>query len=284
MMIMLPFPSRTKDAEVPGRERTATMEQYDSAGVGGSGKSVDRINDYARGIFEATSSAYSLMDPEYVILAVNPAFVELVGIPSIDLVGHQAFEVFGENPSQAEQEPARVMRESLERVKRTGKRDSMFLHRFDIPDPGRPGAFLERYWSPVNNPVLDEEGHVVAFLQEIRDVTEHREDLVRLLAYLSADPDVSDADRKQRFTEYSAATMVTSSLYHSARKEVEQLQEAMRSRAGIEQAKGILMAQHRCTSEEAFNRLQVMSSNNNVKLKDVAAAIVYQATAPRRGR
>ncbi|MHA7146539.1 ANTAR domain-containing response regulator [Arthrobacter sp. TmT3-37] len=256
------------------------MEQHDS---GGAADAVDRIKAYARGIFKATAVAYSLMDLEYVILDVNPAFVELVGISATDLVGRQAFEVFAENPSQAEQEPARVMRESLERVKKTGQRDSLLLHRFDIPDPGHPGAFLERYWSPVNSPVLDDEGHVVALLQEVHDVTEHREDLVRLLAYLGADPDASDADRKRRFTEYSAATMVTSSLYRSARKEVEQLQEAMSSRAGIEQAKGILMTQHHCTSAEAFLRLQKMSNDTHVKLKDVATAIIYQVTAPHRG-
>lgn len=259
------------------------MEQYDSGGAPDAADAVDRTRAYARGIFKATAAAYSLMDPEYVILDVNPAFVELVGISATDLVGRQAFEVFTESPSQAEQEPARVMRESLERVKKTGQRDSLLLHRFDIPDPAHPGAFLERYWSPVNSPVLDDEGHVVALLQEVHDVTEHREDLVRLLAYLSADPDASDGDRKQRFTEYSAATMVTSGLYRSARKEVEQLQEAMSSRAGIEQAKGILMAQHHCTSAEAFLRLQKMSNDTHVKLKDVAHAIIYQVTTPRRG-
>ncbi|MHA7282522.1 ANTAR domain-containing response regulator [Arthrobacter sp. TMS2-4] len=259
------------------------MEQYDSGGAPDAADAVDRIRAYARGIFKATAAAYSLMDPEYVILDVNPAFVELVGISATDLVGRQAFEVFTESPSQAEQEPARVMRESLERVKKTGQRDSLLLHRFDIPDPAHPGAFLERYWSPVNSPVLDDEGHVVALLQEVHDVTEHREDLVRLLAYLSADPDASDADRKQRFTEYSAATMVTSGLYRSARREVEQLQEAMSSRAGIEQAKGILMAQHHCTSAEAFLRLQKMSNDTHVKLKDVANAIIYQVTTLRRG-
>ncbi|MEG9249635.1 ANTAR domain-containing protein [Arthrobacter sp. Soc17.1.1.1] len=256
------------------------MEQRGSAGAEGA---VDRIIAHARGIFEATSSAYSLMDPEYVIIDVNPAFADLVGIPAADLVGRQAFEVFAESPSQSGQDPARVMRESLDHVKRTGQRDSLLLHRFDIPDPARPGAFLERYWSPVNSPVLDDEGRVVALLQEVHDVTEHREDLVRLLDYLSADPDASDADRSQRFAEYSAATMVTSGLYRSARQEVEQLQEAMRSRAGIEQAKGILMAQHHCTSDEAFLRLQKLSNDTNVRLKDVATAIIYQATAPRRG-
>lgn len=271
---------------IPGMSRCWKGEgrEVDRRGSAGAEDAVDRIKAHARGIFEATSSAYSLMDPEYVIIDVNPAFADLVGVSAVDLVGRQAFEVFAESPSQSGQEPARVMRESLDHVKRTGQRDSMLLHRFDIPDPARPGAFLERYWSPVNSPVLDDEGRVVALLQEVHDVTEHREDLIRLLDYLSADPDASDADRNQRFAEYSAATMVTSGLYRSARQEVEQLQEAMRSRAGIEQAKGILMAQYHCTGDEAFLRLQKMSNDTNVRLKDVATAIIYQATAPRSGR
>ncbi|PPB49282.1 hypothetical protein C4K88_11400 [Arthrobacter pityocampae] len=241
----------------------------------------DPIVAHARAIFEATASAYSLMDPEYVILAVNPAFVDLVGISAADLVGRQAFEVFIEDSSQSQEHPARRMRESLDRVKSTGQSDSLLLLRFDIPDPARPGGFLERYWSPVNSPVLDGEGRVVALLQEVQDVTEHREDLVRLLDYLGDYSDAADAGRTQRFAEYSAATMVTSDLYRSARREVEQLEEAMRSRATIEQAKGILMARYRCTGEEAFLRLQKMSNNTHVRLADVATAIIYQVAVPR---
>ena len=54
----------------------------------------------------------------------------------------------------------------------------------------------------------------------------------------------------------------------------EQLAEAMRSRAVIEQAKGVLMAQHRLDAESAFDFLRTTSQNANRKLRDVAADVV----------
>ena len=64
------------------------------------------------------------------------------------------------------------------------------------------------------------------------------------------------------------------------RELAEQLSEAMRSRAVIEQAKGILMAGRRCDAEEAFKLLVELSQNTNVKLRDVAQALVDEARKP----
>ncbi len=53
-----------------------------------------------------------------------------------------------------------------------------------------------------------------------------------------------------------------------------QLQQAMESRAVIEQAKGILMAAQRCSPDAAFNILVRASQNQNRKLRAIAAEIV----------
>lgn len=233
-------------------------------------------------VFDATTLGYSLMDRDFVILDVNAAFVEATGVPRDELVGRQAFDLFPENPLQSEDSPARLMRQSLERVISTRRRDSMHIHRYDIPHPDQPDAFLERYWSPVNIPVLDDDGALVAVLQQVEDVTDYRDDLVRVLGYLQEAPAETSAETSRRFVEYAATAMAHSSLYHSARREVEQLQEALTSRAAIDQAKGILMAQHRCGPDEAFARLRQMSNDTNVRLKDVASALIYQTAAPSR--
>jgi AmiR/NasT family two-component response regulator len=52
----------------------------------------------------------------------------------------------------------------------------------------------------------------------------------------------------------------------------------MQTRAPIEQAKGILMTQHRCTSEEAFKILIRLSQKRNMKLRVVAQELVDRAT------
>lgn len=61
-------------------------------------------------------------------------------------------------------------------------------------------------------------------------------------------------------------------------RENDQLRRALTSRATIDQAKGILMAEHGCSPEDAFGRLVKMSQDANVPLRDVARALVYEVT------
>ncbi len=60
----------------------------------------------------------------------------------------------------------------------------------------------------------------------------------------------------------------------SARTELSGLREAMRTRATIEQAKGILMAVRGVTADVAFDALASQSQNENVKLAVLAQRIV----------
>jgi AmiR/NasT family two-component response regulator len=43
---------------------------------------------------------------------------------------------------------------------------------------------------------------------------------------------------------------------------------------GIEQAKGVLMAQHNLTADEAFQLLVSRSQNTNTKLRDIARSLL----------
>jgi GAF domain-containing protein len=54
------------------------------------------------------------------------------------------------------------------------------------------------------------------------------------------------------------------------------LEVALRTRAPIEQAKGILMRRHHCTSEEAFAMLTRLSQSTHVKIRDIAQNLVDQ--------
>jgi AmiR/NasT family two-component response regulator len=63
-------------------------------------------------------------------------------------------------------------------------------------------------------------------------------------------------------------------LYESTRELAENLDLAMQHRAVIEQAKGILMSQRRCTATDAFNLLAAASQRSNRKLRDIAQGIV----------
>ena len=54
----------------------------------------------------------------------------------------------------------------------------------------------------------------------------------------------------------------------------EQLRTSLASRSVIDQAVGIIMAEQRCSSKEAFAILRAASQNRNLRLREVAANIV----------
>jgi AmiR/NasT family two-component response regulator len=58
---------------------------------------------------------------------------------------------------------------------------------------------------------------------------------------------------------------------------VDQLRRAIASRPVIDQARGVLMALHACTSDEAWHILREASQLSNTKLRTVAAAVTAGA-------
>jgi len=86
------------------------------------------------------------------------------------------------------------------------------------------------------------------------------------------DDDAKDVARA--FASYAAVAVHNMHLYESTRELAENLDIAMRTRAVIEQAKGILMSQRRCDATQAFNVLAAASQRSNRKLRDIAQAIV----------
>lgn len=73
----------------------------------------------------------------------------------------------------------------------------------------------------------------------------------------------------------AAIVMANASAYWGAAALSDQLQEAMKSRAVIEQAKGMLMAQSpELTADDAFDLLRRASQRENLKLREVARRIV----------
>ncbi|MBY4206946.1 ANTAR domain-containing protein [Rhodococcus fascians] len=60
----------------------------------------------------------------------------------------------------------------------------------------------------------------------------------------------------------------------SAEEELTGLRTAMRTRADIDQAKGIIMAMRGISADEAFALLSEQSQNRNIKVSDIAAAMI----------
>jgi GAF domain-containing protein len=81
----------------------------------------------------------------------------------------------------------------------------------------------------------------------------------------------------QTFAGYAAVALANAHLYDTTANRAQHMQAAMESRAVIEQAKGIIMGERRCTADQAFDILTKISQNSNRKLRDVAAALVRRA-------
>ena len=97
------------------------------------------------------------------------------------------------------------------------------------------------------------------------------------LAVYGKEPDAfvgTSHDIALLFAAQGGVAVRNAALYRGCRRMVENLQIALASRAVIEQAKGILVAEHGYTPDVAFKRLNAMSQNGNRKVRDIAADVV----------
>jgi GAF domain-containing protein len=82
------------------------------------------------------------------------------------------------------------------------------------------------------------------------------------------------------FAQQVAAAIQSVEAYRSTARLAHDMSEAMRSRAVIEQAKGMIMADQRVDADTAFDRLAQLSQQANLKLRDVATRLVEERTRP----
>ena len=126
--------------------------------------------DY-RALFYATPSPCLILAPDLTIADVNTAYLRATGRERDELVGKYLFAAFPDNPADPEADGMRNLSASLNRVLETGLRDTMATQKYDIPVMAEPGTFEERYWSPINTPVLGAGGSVALIIHRVEDVT-----------------------------------------------------------------------------------------------------------------
>jgi GAF domain-containing protein len=91
-------------------------------------------------------------------------------------------------------------------------------------------------------------------------------------AYGRADQEIGEL-----FASQAAFLLANAQAYWDARTLSENLEQAMASRATIEQAKGIIMNSMQCGPDEAIRILIQQSQDQNVKLRELAEEIVRNA-------
>jgi hypothetical protein len=108
--------------------------------------------------------------PGLPILEATEAYAAATMVTRADLAGRNLFEVFPDNPADPNADGVANLYASLRTAASTGTAHRMAIQKYDVRDAA--GVFQERYWQPVNNPVLDSERHLIALLHEVTDVTD----------------------------------------------------------------------------------------------------------------
>src|SRR5262249_37442696 len=109
-------------------------------------------------LFESAPGLYLALTPDLRIVAVRDAYLRPTMAKRDDILGRGLFDVFPDNPDDPEATGTRNLAASLNRVLEKKVPDIMPVQKYDIRRPlDEGGAFEERYWSPVNTPVLNED-------------------------------------------------------------------------------------------------------------------------------
>jgi hypothetical protein len=111
-----------------------------------------------------------VLTPELTIVAASDAYLQATMTRRAEIVGRPLFQVFPDNPDDPAADGTANLRASLERVLEQRAPDAMAVQKYDIRRPD--GRFEERYWSPVNSPVLAADGSVSYIIHRVEDVTE----------------------------------------------------------------------------------------------------------------
>ncbi len=126
-----------------------------------------------RRLFESAPGLYLVLATDFTIVAASDAYLRATMTKREEILGKGLFEVFPDNPDDPTATGASNLRESLARVLRTRVSDAMAVQKYDIRRPeSEGGGYEERYWSPVNSPVLGEGNAVAYIIHRVEDVTE----------------------------------------------------------------------------------------------------------------
>jgi PAS domain S-box-containing protein len=133
--------------------------------------------------FETVPDLYLILSVDLVILTASEAYLKATLTERDNIVGRSIFEVFPDNPDTAQARGSSNVNASLQQAIATRKPHRMALQRYDVPRPASlGGGFEEKYWSPLNTPVLDAEGRVAYLIHRVEDVTESVKTDARLKA------------------------------------------------------------------------------------------------------
>ena len=121
--------------------------------------------------FEMATTPQLLIDPGggLHIGDANQTYAAATMIEPGRVAGERMFDVFPDNPGDPFADGVANLCDSLRIVAETRQPHGMAIQRYDVRDP--TGKFVERYWQPLNRPVLNEVDDLAFILHQVIDVT-----------------------------------------------------------------------------------------------------------------
>jgi len=130
-----------------------------------------KLTSQFRDRFEAAAMPLLLVDPGpgLRIVHANRVYTTATTIDLGRVAGEKLFNVFPDNPGDPFADGVANLFDSFRIVAETGQPHAMAVQRYDVRGPS--GMFEERYWQPLNSPVLNENGELVFILNRAIEVT-----------------------------------------------------------------------------------------------------------------
>jgi PAS domain-containing protein len=159
------------EAQLLAAQRRLAMLNAVKAGLGSRPRSSSKLACRFRDEFEAAPMPLLLLDPGpgMRIVHANKAYAAATMVDLGRVAGEKLFNVFPDNPGDPFADGAANVFDSLRIVAETGRSHSMAVQRYDVRNQN--GMFVEKYWRPVNSPVLDADDGLMFILNRVLDVT-----------------------------------------------------------------------------------------------------------------
>lgn len=142
-------------------------------------ESLEKIENF-QFLFETIPGMFLVLYPDLRITAVTNEYLEAAMVKREDILGKNLFDVFPDNPDDPNANGVSKLHESLKIVLKTKKSHRMDIQKYDIKNEA--GIFEERYWSPINKPVLDANGTIIYLAHGVMDVTKQLKDQQKIIS------------------------------------------------------------------------------------------------------
>lgn len=124
-------------------------------------------------LFESVPGLFLVLSPDFEIIAVSDAYLKATLTKRDEIIGRGIFDVFPDNPNDPHATGVANLKASLIRALKNKTVDPMAPQKYDVQRPeSEGGGFQEKYWSPANYPVLNENNEVLYIVHRAEDITE----------------------------------------------------------------------------------------------------------------